>query len=65
MATTLSGVNRSILKWGRERAHLSRDAVAKSIGTSAAQIENWEKNRGELTLAKALDFANTVHIPFG
>ena len=63
--TTLTKVNGSILKWGRERAHLTRDAVAKSIGASAAEIGNWEKNIGELTLKKALDFTRTVHIPFG
>ena len=59
-------MNGSILKWGRERAHLTRDAVAKSIGASVVDIDTWEKSKsGELTLKKALDFARTVHIPFG
>jgi transcriptional regulator with XRE-family HTH domain len=63
--TTLSKVNGAILKWGRERAHLSKDAVAKSIGASAAEIDNWEKSNSQLTLKKALDLAKTVRIPFG
>jgi Zn-dependent peptidase ImmA (M78 family)/DNA-binding XRE family transcriptional regulator len=65
VTTTLTRVNGSILKWGRERAHLTKDQIAKALHTSVAAINEWERNEAELSLSKALDFTNRVHIPFG
>jgi transcriptional regulator with XRE-family HTH domain len=63
--TTLSRVNGTMLKWGRERALMSKQQVAARLHSSVAEIESWENSTNNLTLKKALDYANVVHIPFG
>ena len=44
MADPVTGVNRKILTWARERSGLSIAQVAKATGRAAEEIEAWESD---------------------
>jgi len=53
-----------VLKWARERAGLSRDALAKKMGVKAERIVEWEAH-GELRVRQAEKLAHVTHTPLG
>ncbi len=53
-----------ILEWARDRAGLSKVALAKKLGAKEEQVEQWERE-GTLTYKRAEKLAKVTHIPFG
>ena len=54
----------TLLRWARERAGLSADALAKKMSVKPERVTDWEGN-GELTFKQAQKFANVTHTPLG
>jgi len=57
-------VDPQMLRWVRERAGLSVQALAEKVGTRPDKVSDWEL-KGELTLKQAEEVAKTTHVPFG
>ena len=57
-------VNPEMLRWARNRAALTLDALASSMHVSADRIEGWEES-GELTLKQLEKLAKTTFTPVG
>ena len=53
-----------LLRWARERAGLSVDALAKKMSVKPERVTDWEGN-GELTFKQAEKLANITYTPFG
>jgi Zn-dependent peptidase ImmA (M78 family)/transcriptional regulator with XRE-family HTH domain len=58
-------INKNILVWAREQAHLSVEDVADRIGTSTTKVEAWENSEALPTFKQAQRFAEISRIPFG
>jgi Zn-dependent peptidase ImmA (M78 family) len=54
----------TLLRWARERAGLSVDALAHRMNVKSDKVTGWE-NSGELTFKQAQKLADTTHTPFG
>jgi Zn-dependent peptidase ImmA (M78 family) len=54
----------TLLRWARERAGLSVDALAKKMSVKPEKVTAWEEN-GELTFKQAQKLADVTHAPFG
>lgn len=54
----------AVLRWARERAGLSPDALAKKVGTSEERVADWEQT-GKLSLAHAEKLAQATYTPAG
>ncbi len=54
-----------MLRWARERASLSIDALAHKISVSAHVLEACERGEQQLTFRQAQLLASRTHIPFG
>jgi Zn-dependent peptidase ImmA (M78 family) len=54
----------TLLRWARERAGLSADALAKKMSVKPERVTGWEGN-GELTFKQAQTLAKITHTPFG
>ncbi len=57
-------VKPEMLRWARERAALTLDALARSMHVQADRVEVWEEN-GELTLKQLEKLAKSTYTPFG
>jgi Zn-dependent peptidase ImmA (M78 family)/DNA-binding XRE family transcriptional regulator len=53
-----------VLRWVRERAGLSRTALADKLDVSSDRVEGWERS-GEITFSLAEKIAQKTHVPFG
>jgi Zn-dependent peptidase ImmA (M78 family)/transcriptional regulator with XRE-family HTH domain len=58
-------VKKELLRWARERADLSIDALAEKVGTRPARLESWETGEKRPTFKQAQRLANVTHVPFG
>ena len=54
----------TLLRWARQRAGLSVDALAKKMSVKAERVTGWEES-GELTFKQAQKLADVTHTPFG
>jgi len=54
----------SLLRWARERAGLSEDALAKKVGAKPERVLEWERT-GRLGFGQAEKVAKATHTPFG
>ncbi len=54
----------AVLRWARERAGLTPDALAKKVGTSEERVADWEET-GKLSLAQAEKLAQATYTPAG
>ena len=54
-----------LLRWARERADVSPDALAKSLHVSTDEIAEWENGESRPSFRKAQDAAHRLKIPFG
>jgi Zn-dependent peptidase ImmA (M78 family)/DNA-binding XRE family transcriptional regulator len=63
MSTAL--INPSIVRWARERLHLSADTLASKIHVKEEKLLLWEEGTAKPTFKQAQDLARILHIPFG
>ena len=61
MRNTVVGTNPGILRWARERASLSLDAVAKRMKKDSAVIESWETGDSAPTYVQLETLAYSVY----
>jgi Zn-dependent peptidase ImmA (M78 family) len=54
----------SVLRWARERAGLTNEALAEKLRVPPAQVQGWEQ-AGALKLALAEKLAKATHTPLG
>lgn len=54
-----------VLRWARDRAGISVDALAKKIGTNPEKIAEWESGISQPTFKQAEKIAQATHVPFG
>jgi Zn-dependent peptidase ImmA (M78 family) len=54
----------AVLRWARERAGLSEDALAQKVGTKTTKVRVWEET-GQLTFNQAEKLSKATHTPFG
>ncbi|NEQ51015.1 MAG: ImmA/IrrE family metallo-endopeptidase [Leptolyngbya sp. SIO3F4] len=54
----------TLLRWARERAGLSVDALAKKMNVSAKRVSAWEED-GELSFKQAEKLSKVTYTPFG
>ena len=54
----------AILRWARERAGLSVEALAKKMQLKSERVAGWEEH-GELSFKQAEKLAKVIHTPFG
>jgi Zn-dependent peptidase ImmA (M78 family) len=59
-----AAVRPDLLRWARERASRSPEALAKSVGVSEKRVAAWEGS-GELTLKQLEKVAKATHTPVG
>tara|TARA_R110001599_G_scaffold298022_1_gene502319 strand:- start:8713 stop:9858 length:1146 start_codon:yes stop_codon:yes gene_type:complete len=65
MAIAYAHINPDILRWARERAQLSIDALARKLNTSGDTLEAWEKGEKRITIKQAKTVAEKTYVPFG
>ena len=53
-----------VLRWARERAELTDDALAQKVNLSVERVLEWERS-GQIKMAWAERLANVTHTPFG
>jgi Zn-dependent peptidase ImmA (M78 family)/transcriptional regulator with XRE-family HTH domain len=53
-----------LLRWARERAGFSNEALAEKLRVAPAQVQRWEQT-GTLKLTQAEKLATVTHTPFG
>ena len=53
-----------VLRWARERADFSVDALAQKVGVKAERVLRWE-NAGAISMAQAEKLARATHTPLG
>ena len=63
--TTEAFINAEILKWARERDHLTPDSAAKRLKVARSRLEAWESGARQPTFRQAQDIAKKLKIPFG
>ncbi len=54
----------AVLRWARERAELTDDALASKVGLKAERILEWERS-GQISMAWAERLAHATHTPLG
>jgi len=54
-----------VLRWARERANLSPEAVAKGLKVPTSVYSEWEDGTRRPSFSKAQDVAGRLRIPFG
>ena len=54
----------ALLRWARERASLTRDALAVRLNVQPERVEEWEQN-GELTFKQIEKLAKCTYTPLG
>ncbi len=55
----------SVLRWARERSHLTADVLAKKAHVKPEQLGFWEIGEARPTFRQAQNLAQKLHIPFG
>lgn len=63
--STLAHINPVLLLWSRQRAGLSRQAVAKGLAAKPDQVAAWETGESLPTFKQAQHWATVTHVPFG
>lgn len=58
-------LNRSIVRWARERRGLSKEALANKLKVSVEQVTQWEVGPEYPPFGRAQDLASALDIPFG
>jgi Zn-dependent peptidase ImmA (M78 family)/DNA-binding XRE family transcriptional regulator len=58
-------VTPGLLRWARERADLTVEAVAKKLGTKSENVVLWEDGKKKPTFSQAQNFADATNVPFG
>lgn len=53
-----------VLRWARQRAGLSVDALANKLKAKPEKVSAWEET-GRITMAHAERLAHAAHIPLG
>lgn len=59
-----ANIKPALLRWARERASLSRDALAARLNVEPDRVEEWERN-GELTFKQTERLAQCTYTPLG
>lgn len=62
---SVAHINPVILRWMRERAGLSVDDAADTLGLKPAQLQNWETGEAKPTFRQAQKLAHAFRAPFG
>ena len=57
-------VQPDVLRWARERAELTDDALAEKVNLSVERVLEWERT-GQISMAWAERLAHATHTPFG
>lgn len=65
MAIAYAHINPDTLRWARERAQLSIDALAKKLNTSEEILQAWENGDKKITIKQAKTVAEKTYVPFG
>jgi len=63
--TTEAFINPAVLRWARQREHLTRVNAARSVGFNEERLEAWEAGTDRPTLRQAQTLAQKLGIPFG
>lgn len=63
--STQAHINPALLLWSRQRAGMSRQAVATGLAAKPEQIAAWEAGERLPTFRQAQHWASVTHIPFG
>ena len=58
-------INPDMVRWARERYHLTRAEAAPKTGTTAAILEDWEKGNKQPTFRQARRLAKAFRVSFG
>lgn len=54
-----------MLRWARERSHLSTDGLAQKAHVKLEQLASWEAGEARPSFRQAQELARTLHVPFG
>jgi Zn-dependent peptidase ImmA (M78 family)/DNA-binding XRE family transcriptional regulator len=55
----------SVLRWARERVHLTREMAARRVAAEPERFEAWEEGTARPTFRQAQELAQSFSIPFG
>lgn len=58
-------INPTLLRWARERAGLSMEDAALTVGIKPEKLEAWESADSRPTFRQAQKLAKVLHMPFG
>jgi transcriptional regulator with XRE-family HTH domain len=58
-------INLSVLRWARERLHLTLETAAERLHVSLDVMQEWERGESTPTMQQAQDVANSLNIPLG
>ncbi|WP_349367357.1 XRE family transcriptional regulator [Salinarimonas sp.] len=58
-------INGTMLRWARERAGVSIEAVAERLSKSPDDLAAWERGDAKPTFRQAQALASALHVPFG
>lgn len=58
-------INGTMLRWARERAGVSIEAVAERLSKSPDDLAAWERGDAKPTFRQAQTLASVLHVPFG
>ena len=58
-------VTPKVLRWARERDHLSAEQLAKHFKVSPSRVEDWEQGVSRPTFRQAERLAQHLNVPFG
>ena len=53
-----------VLRWARERAHLTEEDLARKVRLTAERVQHWEQS-GEISMTWAERLADATHSPLG
>lgn len=63
--TNQAYVTPRVLRWARERSHLSVEETASKIPVRPDQLLSWENDAAKPTFRQAQKLAHVLHVPFG
>ena len=63
--TTQALINRTLIRWARDRSGLTAAQVAGKIGVREGKFNAWEQGEDYPTLRQAQVLANKLYVPFG
>ncbi len=64
--TTQAFITPEVLRWARERSHLTLEEAADKAAVKADQLANWERSgNARPSFRQAQKLAHVLHIPFG